>query len=71
MDWAARPLTPVSTSSKIRTGMASVRAKILFIASIIRDNSPPEAILPSGRSGSPGFGEIMNSALSIPCRVRR
>lgn len=30
-----------------------------------------EAILLKGRSGSPGLGEIMNSALSIPWRVRR
>ena len=36
------------------------------MASMILDISPPDAILFSGFSPSPGFGEIKNSMLSRP-----
>ena len=52
---ATRPETPVSTSSKMIAVTPSVFAKIVFIANINRDNSPPEAILANGLADSPGF----------------
>ena len=42
------PETPVSTSSKIIVSGKSFSARTLFIASIIRDSSPPDAIFASG-----------------------
>ena len=44
--------------------------KIDFIASIILDISPPEAILLSGLRFSPGFVEIKNSMSSHPLIVK-
>ena len=37
-----------------------------FIASMMRDISPPDAIFASGRSGSPGLGDSRNSTRSAP-----
>ena len=57
---AALPLTPVSISSNISVLTGSVFAKIVLIASIILDSSPPEAILERGFKGAPAFTEIKN-----------
>ncbi len=40
--------------------------KILFIASITLESSPPEATFDSGFKGSPVFVEIKNFTRSIP-----
>ena len=68
----ARPLTPVSISSKIRVSTISPLDKIDFIASIILDISPPEAILLSGLRFSPGFVEIKKLYVitSAYCKIR-
>ena len=52
-DFAAFPLIPVSISSNIKTGTLSTSANTLFIASIILDISPPEAILAIGCNAIP------------------
>ena len=57
---------PVSISSNTIVPTPPFSASRLLIASIRRDNSPPDAIFDSGFSGSPGFGEIMNSITSSP-----
>jgi len=44
----------------------SLSSKTLFIASITRESSPPEAIFASGFTLSPLFAEIINSAVSQP-----
>ncbi len=64
--WLARPLTPVSISSKIRVPTVSLWAKMVLMASIMRDSSPPLAILASGLGGSPGLVEIKNCTVSCP-----
>ena len=61
-----RPDTPVSISSKIIVSTPSFSAEMAFIASIMREISPPEAIADSGFIGSPGFGDRMNSTSSAP-----
>lgn len=60
------PEMPVSISSKTIVPMSSTPARIFLKASINLDISPPEIIFASGLSGSPTFGEIINSTLSIP-----
>ena len=57
---------PVSTSSKIRVSTVSVEASTVFMASIIRESSPPEAIFATGLGFSPGLAEIKSSILSTP-----
>ncbi len=55
---ATAPPMPASTSSKISVlPGASVDASVLS-ASMMRDSSPPEAMRASGRTSSPGFGEM-------------
>ena len=46
--------------------MLSLSAKIVFIASITRDISPPDATLARGLSPSEIFVDIRNSTLSHP-----
>ena len=41
----------------------------VFIASIIRESSPPEAIFDSGRKSCPGFVDIINLTKSYPLEV--
>ena len=53
--WATRPLTPVSTSSKMILVTPCSEEKIVFNANNIRDSSPPEATFTNGFNGSPGF----------------
>ena len=60
------PEIPVSISSKINTEILSTSENTLFRASIIREISPPDAILASGLKVSPTFVVIKNSALSVP-----
>ena len=60
------PEIPVSISSKITVSILSLWAKIVFIASITLEISPPEATLASGFNPSETFVEIKNSILSIP-----
>ena len=50
----ASPPIPASTSSNTSVGGAS--ESTTRRASIVRDSSPPDAALASGRAGSPGFG---------------
>ena len=57
MRWAARPETPVSTSSKIRVSTASFSARTFFIESIILASSPPEATLLRGFRSSPALAD--------------
>ncbi len=52
---AVGPLIPTSTSSKIRVGVEILRALITTRARLMRDSSPPEATLPSGWMGCPGW----------------
>ena len=63
---AARPLTPVSTSSKIRVWMLSFSAKTFFRANMIRLNSPPEATLAMGFNVSPTLADIRKDTSSMP-----
>ena len=55
---AARPLTPVSTSSKIKVIMLSFSASTFFRASMIRLSSPPEATLAMGFKFSPTLADM-------------
>ena len=64
--FAAFPLIPVSISSKIKTDVLSVLASTVFIASIILDISPPDAILLNSFSSSPTFVFMKNTTLSFP-----
>ena len=57
---------PESISSKMRVLTGSLFSRIDFIASIILDTSPPEAILTSGLVLSPGLALRKNSILSYP-----
>lgn len=66
---AVLPLIPVSISSKIKVSVSSRSARIVLIASMIRDSSPPETTFASGRIASPGFVEIKNSTASVPFSV--
>ena len=63
---AVFPLIPVSISSKIIVSISSSPASIDLIASIILDNSPPEATFAKDFTSSPGFVEIKNSTSSCP-----
>ena len=63
---AARPDTPVSTSSKIRVVTCSVSASTFFNASMIRDSSPPEAIRLMGFKSSPTLADMRKRTVSIP-----
>ena len=63
---AVFPLIPASISSNISVLDISVSAITLLIASIILDNSPPDAIFDKGFISSPGLVDIMNLILSIP-----
>ena len=60
-EFAAFPLIPVSISSNIKTGTSSISDNTVFIANIILDISPPEAILFSFFSSSPKLVVITNS----------
>src|SRR5208282_3526528 len=53
---AVSPPTLASTSSKIRIGISSTSASVVFTASITRAISPLEAIARRGRAASPRFG---------------
>ena len=66
---AMRPPIPVSTSSNIITGIVSCLFRIDFKASMMRESSPPDAILARGRSSSPGLGENKNSRVPNPMEV--
>ena len=66
---AVLPLIPVSISSKIKVSISSSEARIDFMASIIRESSPPDATLFNGLTGSPGFVEIIKLTLSNPLSV--
>lgn len=61
-----RPETPVSTSSNTSVAMDSCSASTFFKASMIRANSPPEAILAMGRRSSPALADIRNRITSQP-----
>ena len=63
------PEIPVSISSKISTEILSTAENTVLRASIIREISPPEAILARGLNVSPTFVAIKNSALFMPCAV--
>ena len=67
---AARPLTPVSTSSKIRVMMLSFSARTFFRASMMRLSSPPEATLAMGLRFSPTLADMRNRTSSIPVSSR-
>ena len=66
---AAEPLTPVSISSNISVPTSSLSESTFFIASIILDSSPPEAVLAIGRGSCPGFALMRNSTESAPFEV--
>ncbi len=57
---------PASTSSNTSVGMRSPSTRMVLSASMMRESSPPDAILASGFGSSPGFGEIRNSTRSAP-----
>ena len=67
---ATAPPTPASTSSKISVDGASAPLPSSLvttaIASAMRDSSPPEATLPSGRGVLPAWPATRNSADSRP-----
>ena len=63
---ATRPPIPTSTSSKISVGTALSRLVMTWIASPMRDSSPPEATLARLRSGWPAFAATRNSTASTP-----
>ena len=60
------PEMPVSISSKISVSIRSASDSAAFIASIMRDISPPLATLTSGFTGSPRFAESRNDTVSMP-----
>ena len=64
--WAARPETPVSTSSNTNVPMASCSASTFFSASMIRASSPPEAIRAMGFKSSPALADMRNRTASQP-----
>jgi len=61
---------PASTSSKTSVFLRLIHARTVLNASMIRDNSPPDAILSSGRGSSPALADNRNSARSIPAHGR-
>ena len=63
---AVFPLIPASISSNISVLDTSVSAITLLIASMILDNSPPDAIFARGFISSPGLVDIINLTLSVP-----
>jgi hypothetical protein len=56
----------VSISSNITVFVLSAFVKMVFIASITLEISPPEATFARDLSGSDIFVDIKNSTLSIP-----
>ena len=60
----------MSISSNIKTGILSTSANTFFIASIILDISPPDAIFVSGFASSPTLVWIINSILSKPSLLK-
>ena len=64
--WAARPDTPVSTSSKTRLSMPSSSASTFFSASMMRASSPPEATFWMGLRASPTLADMRNCTSSPP-----
>ena len=54
---AVFPPIPASTSSNINVGIWSARARMLFMASMTRESSPPEAMRAIGFGDWPGLGE--------------
>ena len=60
----------MSISSKIIVFMLSVWAKMVLIASITREISPPDAIFASGLGVSEMLVEIKNSTLSAPFALK-
>jgi len=66
---ATPPPMPTSTSSNIMVGILSFFAVTTRIAKLIRDNSPPEATLPSGRGATPACPATKNSTCSSPLAV--
>ncbi|MNI63175.1 hypothetical protein D3C73_1185280 [compost metagenome] len=67
---AVGPLMPTSTSSKISAGVSILRAVITWIASAMRDSSPPEATFASACSGWPGLVETQNSVRVAPSALK-
>ena len=59
-DFGDSPPMPASTSSKMRVLTRASSAKIRFMASMILESSPPEAIFARGFRSSPGLGEMRN-----------
>ena len=59
------PPIPTSISSKIKVGIGSVWARILFNANMRREISPPEAISTNGLSSDPILVATKNSIESI------
>ena len=53
---ATPPPTPLSTSSKTIVGIRLPSLAMTWIARLIRDSSPPDAIFESGCGSWPGFG---------------
>src|SRR5262249_24398853 len=62
----SRPPTLASISSKTSVPGRSWPARTVLSASIVRDSSPPEATLRSGRAGSPGLAASSSSSWSAP-----
>ena len=54
------PPMPASTSSKISVGVVCVAAVTTWMARLMRDSSPPEAILCKAPAGLPGMVAIKN-----------
>ena len=63
---ATPPPTPLSTSSNTMVGMALPSLAMTWIERLMRDNSPPDAILASDCGAWPGLALIRNSMLSMP-----
>jgi hypothetical protein len=57
---------PTSTSSNTMLGTVLALAVTTWIARLMRDSSPPEAILPRGWVGLPGLVLTRNSMSSPP-----
>ena len=62
----ATPEIPVSISSKTSVPVSSTSERIVLIASIILDASPPEAILLNGFAASPGLALKLKEISSVP-----
>ena len=68
---AVAPPMPTSTSSKMRLGVMLVVAMTTCMAKLMRDNSPPDAILAKGLALWPGLVLIRISMSSRPCGCKR